>query len=86
MAETGGKCFRARHGNCKAKIGAFKDALRRFLNGSAAQPENLAAICRKNAEQVRKILQALDGKDYRIRDEELIVFGETEGATWRNSP
>ena len=67
-------------GNCKVKIGEFEEALQPYLNGSATQPDNLAAICRNNGKQVGKILQALDGKDYQVRDEGLIVFVETEGA------
>lgn len=68
-------------GNCKVKIGAFEDALQRYLNGSVKQPENSATVCRKNGEQVRQILQALDGKDYQVRHEGPILFVETEGAT-----
>ena len=67
-------------GNCKVKIGAFEDALQRFQNGSATEPENLATICRNSAAQVRQILRALDGKDYKVRAEGSIVFVETEGA------
>ena len=64
-------------GNCKVALGEFEEALRRYLDGSAAEPENPSAHCQQNAEQVRQILEALSGHDYRVRKEGLSVLVET---------
>ena len=64
-------------GNCKVMMGEFEEALQQYLNGSAAEPEGTAAHCRENAEQVRQILKALNGHDFRVRLEGVIVFVET---------
>ena len=72
-------------GNCKVMMGAFKEALERFLNGSAVGPESSAPHCRANAEQIRQLLETLNGNDdYQMRRREgLIVFVETAGAEGR---
>ncbi len=68
-------------GNCKVRLGEFEDALRRYLDGSEAQPKGSATHCRENLEQVRKILRELDGREHSVRNERSDVFVETEGAT-----
>ena len=67
-------------GNCKVMVGAFGEALQQYLDGSTTQPEASATHCRNNAEQVKQILQALNGNHYPVRAEGLVVFVETEGA------
>ncbi len=63
-------------GNCKVMMGEFAEGLQRYLNGTAAEPENPAAQCRANADQARRLLEALTGHDYRVRREGLSVFVE----------
>ena len=67
-------------GNCKVMMGAFKEALQQYMDGGAVEPENSAAHCRKNAEQIQKLLQTLNGNKYQVRRERLTVLVETEGA------
>ena len=67
-------------GNCKVMMGAFEEALQRYVNGGAVQLGRSAAHCRENAEQVQQLLQTLNGHDYQVRREELIVFVEVKGA------
>ncbi len=64
-------------GNCKVKHGEFREALQQYLNGSTSQTDNAATHCRNNGEQVRKILNALDGRDYQVRNEGVVVYVET---------
>ena len=64
-------------GNCKIMTGEFEEARQRYLNGCAAEPEGAAAHCRENAEQVHRILKTLNGHDFRVRREGVIVFVET---------
>ena len=64
-------------GNCKVMTGEFEVAHQRYLSGVAAEPEGSAAHCRANAEQVRQILETLDGSAFRTRLEGVIVFVET---------
>ena len=70
-------------GNCKVMTGEFEEAFQRYLNGSNLEPEGLAAHCRENAEQVRRILKALKGRDFRVRREGVIVFVETANVQGR---
>ena len=64
-------------GNCKVMTGDFQEALQRYLSGTAAEPEGSAVHCRANAEQVRRILETLNGRAFQIRREGVIVFVET---------
>ncbi len=64
-------------GNSKVMTGEFEAAYGQYLEGTAAEPAGSAAHCRANAEQVRRILEALNRHAYRIRLEGLIVFIET---------
>lgn len=63
-------------GNCKVMTGEFEDALQRYLSGTDAKPEGSAVHCRANAEQVRRILEVLDGNEFEIRQERAVVFVE----------
>jgi len=67
-------------GNCKVMVGAFGEALQQYLDGSATRPDASATHCRNNGEQVKQILRALDGNDYQVSAEGLVVFVEAEGA------
>ena len=73
-------------GNCKAMTGEFEEALQRYLSGRAAHPEGAAAHCRENAEQVHRILKTLNGHDFRVRREGVIVFVETAYVQGRLHP
>lgn len=70
-------------GNCKVMAGNFQEALQQYLNGSAAAPEGSAAQCRENAEQVRLILEELNGRNFGVRREGVILFVETENVRER---
>ena len=64
-------------GNCKVLIGEFNEALRQYLDGSGVGvPENSVANCRQNAEQLGRLLEALEGHEYRIRRGEHVVYVE----------
>ena len=65
-------------GNCKVKIGQFNEAMQRYFNGSAEQPETSAAHCRKNANQVRRVLETLNGCDYQVRREGSLIRIEAD--------
>ncbi|MCY4488197.1 MAG: FRG domain-containing protein [Deltaproteobacteria bacterium] len=67
-------------GNCEVMMGAFKEALQRYLEGSTVEPKPSATHCRNNAEQVQQLLQRLTGDDCPVRRDGLIVFVEAEGA------
>ena len=67
-------------GNCKVMTGEFEGALQRYLSGGSAEPEEAAAHCRANAEQVRRIMETLNGHAFKIRHEGVIVFVETAHA------
>ena len=64
-------------GNCKVMTGEFEAALQQYLGGTAAEPAGSAAHCRANAEQVRRLLETLNGRAFRTRLEGVIVFVET---------
>ena len=64
-------------GNCKVMVGEFGAAYQRYLDGGAAPAAGSAAHCQENAEQVRRILERLNGHDFRIRREGSVVFAET---------
>ncbi len=64
-------------GNCKVKMGAFEDAIQRYMNGSAIEPEGSDAPCRSNAEQIQQILEVLSGKEYQVSSHGSIVHVET---------
>ncbi len=67
-------------GNCKVMTGEFEGALQRYLSGGGAEPEGAAAHCRANAEQVRQIMETLNGRAFKTRHEGVIVFVETAHA------
>ena len=64
-------------GNCKVIAGEFEGALQQYLSGTGTEPEGSAAHCRENAEQVRRILETLNGRAFKTRHEGVIVFIET---------
>ena len=64
-------------GNCKIMTGEFGEALQCYLGGGATEPEGCAAHCRANAEQVRRIMETLNGRAYKTRLEGVILFVET---------
>lgn len=66
-------------GNCKVMTGEFDEALQWFLSGNAEEPKATAGHCGSNAKQVKLILEALGGSDYRIRVEEPVVLVEIVG-------
>ena len=80
MLERRGSDAALAMGNCKVKMGEFEDALQRYLNGTDAEPEGSATHCRTNAEQVRRILEELDGHDFKVRLARAIVFVEVAHA------
>ena len=64
-------------GNCKVLIGEFTEGLQRYLDGSSVGvPEKVVATCRQNAEQLQRLLNALDGHEYSVRREEHVVYVE----------
>lgn len=65
-------------GNCKVMVGEFDEAMRRYMDGSAEQPESIAARCRESAEHVHRILETLNGRDYRVRREASLVTIEAD--------
>ena len=65
-------------GNCKVKIGDFEEAMHRYLNGSASEPTDSAAHCQTNAEQVRRLLEALQGCDFQERRDRSLVVVKSE--------
>ena len=65
-------------GNCKIMVGEFEEAMREYQNGSAGQPETSAAHCRQNAEQVRRLLETLKGRDYRVNRHGSLVSVEAD--------
>lgn len=65
-------------GNCKVMTGEFKEALQRYLEGSGSELVGSAGSCRKNAEQLRRILKELNGHDFRVRCKGSNVFVETK--------
>jgi len=72
-------------GNCKVMTGEFKEALQRYLEGSGTELEGSAGNCRKNAEQLRRILKELNGHDFRVRRKGSIVLVETKYVRGRQS-
>ena len=73
-------------GNCKVMIGEFAEGLRRYRDGiSVAEPEGSAAHCRDNADQLRQVLEMLDGCDNQVRHEGHTVYVDSarEVATFR---
>jgi len=63
-------------GNCKVRAGEFEHAEQHYLTGATAEPEGSAKHCQKNAEQVRQIVERLDGNDFQIRNEEKLLIIE----------
>ena len=72
--------------NCKVMLGEFGAAYQGYLDGGAAPATGSAAHCQENAEQVRRILECLNGHDFRIRREGPIVFVETANIRDRPTP
>ena len=70
-------------GNCKVMMGAFEEALERYVNGSAVGAVVSAAHCQKNAEQVQRLLQTLNGTDFRLNRVGDILLIETEDVEGR---
>ena len=66
-------------GNCKVMMGEFDKALPRYVTGSSVGPEASAANCRQNADQLQRLLQTLNGKDFRVTREGAMVLVEAEG-------
>ncbi len=67
-------------GNCKVLTGELRDGLRRFLDGvELGEPEDSAAHCRRHAEQLGEILDALGDSDYEVRREGPVLYVEAAG-------
>ena len=64
-------------GNCKIRAGEFEDALHKYLAGATSESGRSAIHCQGNAEQVRRILNTLDGHEFQVRNEGVTVFIET---------
>ena len=62
-------------------MGEFDKALLEYMKGVAVQPEHLATLCRKNAEQVQQLLQTLNGNDFQAKNVEHILYVETDDKT-----
>ena len=67
-------------GNCKVMIGAFGEALPHFVDGSLVGPDSTAKNCRKNAEQIQRLLQTINGKEFQVERDRQTVLVEAEGA------
>ena len=63
-------------GNCKVLMGEFDEALRRYLDGTGVvgAPQNVAETCRKNAGQMRRLLETLEGHEYDVSREKHVVY------------
>ncbi len=69
-------------GNCKVMIGDFTEGLRRYLDGvRIGEPQHSAVGCRQNAERLRDLLDALEGRDYKVRREGHRVYVEIIAAS-----
>ena len=66
-------------GNCKVMMGAFGEALPGFVDGSLVGPDSTAKNCRKNAEQIQRLLQTLNGKEFQVEREGQTIFVAAEG-------
>lgn len=64
-------------GNCKVMMGEFEDALQKYLVGTTKGSGGSATNCQGNAEQVRRILDMLNGHDFQLRHEEFVMFVDT---------
>ncbi len=73
-------------GNCKVMTGDFTTALQRYSSGFAVPPEGAADHCRANAEQVRRILDLLDGRAFQIRHSNTFLFVETSNVRGKDLP
>lgn len=73
-------------GNCKIMMGKFEDARRAYLAGTTIESGASAAHCQANAEQAHQILDILDGHDFQIRHEGVIMFVETSHIRGHPSP
>ena len=63
-------------GNCKVMMSEFEAAHRQYLEGTTAEPEGSADHCRANAEQVRRILETLNGHAFWTRLAGFVLFVE----------
>lgn len=68
-------------GNCKVMMGAFEEALQRYVDGSAVGPDGSAAHCQNNATQLGRLFQTLNGNDFRFNRVGHSVRVETEDLT-----
>ena len=73
-------------GNCRVMTGEFESARQQYLKGTTSEPEGAAVHCRANAEQVLQILQALNGREFRIRRSGGFVLVEVHGWPSARSP
>lgn len=72
-------------GNCKVVLGEFKDGLKRYQDGiGVGEPEGSATHCKKNAEQLQQLLEALGNRDHQVRTIGRIVYVDAacEAATF----
>ena len=75
-SERGGGDVALAMGNCKVMIGDFQEALDQYLKGTSSDPEKSATACLKNSNLVNGILEMLDGHEYKVRNEDFVVFVE----------
>ena len=69
-------------GNCKILTGEFEEGMRRFLDGvRIREPEDSAARCRRNAEQLGQLLDSLGDSGYEFRREGRVVYVEAAGGS-----
>ena len=73
-------------GNCWVMTGEFESARQHYLRGTTSEPEEAAIHCRANAEQVLQILQALNGREFRIKRSAGFVLVEVHGWPSSRSP
>lgn len=75
-------------GNCKVLTGELREGLGRLLDGvRTGEPEGSATHCRRNAEQLGEILNALGDSDHEVRREGPAVYVEAAGVSeWATFP
>lgn len=67
-------------GNCRVLTGEFREGLRRYLDGiRVGEPQHRSTHCRQNAEQLQRLLDAVDGSDQEVRREGQVVYVEAPG-------
>ncbi len=68
-------------GNCMVKLGKFRYALHAYLEGGTLVTEQTASRCRQNAEEVQRLLSALNGVKYSSHMDGKNIVVATENST-----